>query len=170
MKSAKLRRFSTYKALECALRRGKYSRPGVLATHLLETFLEKNGEFRSDVLVADGACKPGQFTSLRRKLIRDGWVIWSEHQTYKARYFAGKKMIKYINTEKTTSCEVATMEDLSSLATKTEVVALQKRVHKLEQVIENGITQYLADNPPDNASRRAKVRKTFEERGKLELQ
>ena len=177
MHSSKTRKYTQYKALECALRRDKYSRPGALSSQLLTAFLEQNGEILSESFIGSQLCEKGQFSSLRRRLIQDGWLIWNPHQQYKAIYFAGKKLIKYINREKLLSQEVVIKSEIIPKAilelelsqTKTRLNNVENRLTKLEKTVENGIEKYLAKNPPDTPERRHRVRKNFEETGELRL-
>jgi hypothetical protein len=177
MSQERCRRFSQYKPLECALRRSKFKRPGVLAGILLECFLEHHGELRSDSLISEGVCEKGEFTNLRKRLIQGGWVNWSEQQTYKAVYFAGKKLLKYLNREKLATQELATIDDIIPKKqlqkeferTRKRLSDVESRLSKVEDAIEMGINTYLKNNPPNNQERRKAAKKSFMETGTIQI-
>lgn len=172
------RAFTGYKTVESALRRDGFSRPGALATVLLQMFLEREGEIRSTNFVSRTICDEGEFSILRRKLIEKRWIIWNESQTYKARCFPGKRIIPFLNREKIASEELVTKKDIipknvleeELRNTKAKLSDVERRLTKIEATIDTGITLFLTDNPPDTPCRREKVRKIFEEKGRIALQ
>ena len=171
------RAFKVYKTVESALRRDGFTRPGALATELLQMFLERDGEIRSTKFISKKICDDGEFSILRRKLIEKRWIIWSESQSYKARCYAGKRIIPFINREKIASEELVTKNDIIPKAvleselqsTKAKLSDVERRLSKIEATIDRGITRFLEKNPPDTPSRRRRVRETFESTGEIAL-
>lgn len=128
--STKQRRFKTYNALMLALRKGGVTNHGSTATLLLETFLEDNGRLQAAKVVSRGLCEEGAFSNWRNDMVKNGWLIWSQNQADKGQYFAGKKLVSYLNKEKLSSKEIATRDEV---ATKDEVQDLRAQLHTHEE-------------------------------------
>jgi hypothetical protein len=128
--SRKERRFKVYQSLLLALKRAGVGSHGCTATLLLETFLEDNGRLQASKVVSRRICEEGAFSNWRNDMIRNGWLVWSSNQTDKGQYFAGKKLIPYLNKEKISSRELATRDEVAS---KSEFEELKERVSTIEQ-------------------------------------
>ena len=140
MKKVKnVRKFSTGESVRVALTRQKFSQAGCIATLLLETFLENNGRLLASSIYAKGLCLENEFRNWRKDLIDKGWLIWSESQDDKGQYFAGKKLIPYLNREKMTSKEIVTKNEVLSkheAATKVEVQILRDEIRQVKGSME----------------------------------
>jgi hypothetical protein len=124
------RKFSVYKALAEALRRARVDSSGAVATLLLECFLEDNGRLQASKAIARRVCEEGSFSNWRNDMIKKGWLVWSQSQTDKGQYFAGKRLISYVNKEKISSRELATRDEVAS---KSDFEELKERVSTIEQ-------------------------------------
>lgn len=154
MNGTKDRRFKTYNAIEIALRKAKVIKPGAVATLILEAFLEDGGRLTASKAVSRGVCNEGEFSSWRKQLIENGWLIWSESQNDKGQYFPGKKMISYLNKEKIASKELVTKDEVLSkhqAATKDELQELRARMNRIEDVVQE---LKEAVTPPDSEEKR----------------
>jgi len=127
------RKFSVYKALAEALRRAQVDSSGAVATLLLECFLEDNGRLQASKAIARRVCEEGSFSNWRNDMIKKGWLVWSQSQTDKGQYFAGKKLISYVNKEKISSKEIVTRDEAAS---KNEVENLKERMNRIEEVVQ----------------------------------
>jgi hypothetical protein len=135
-KSILVRKYSTYNALMLALRKGKVLSFGTTSTLLLETFLENDGRILASQVVARGLCEEGKFRDWRKELIEKGWLLWSESQDDRGQYFAGKRLIHYINKEKITSKEIVTKDEVLSkneAATKVELEDVREKLAKTDE-------------------------------------
>lgn len=141
----KVRKYSNYNRIQQVLARAKFQMSGVLATLLLETFIEHDGRLLASTAYARGLCEERQFREWRKNLIEKGWLVWNESQSDKGIYFPGKKLISYINKEKIAQKEIATREsvekvrsDLNSRidtkADRSEVLELKARMAKFEDI------------------------------------
>ena len=77
-------------------------------------------------------------------LIQKEWLVWSESQADKGQYHPGKKLIPYINKEKTSQKEIVTKDEVPSKAefnilkdqlsnTKIELTDTKNRVTTIEE-------------------------------------
>lgn len=135
----KTRKFKTYNAVDCALRKQGFKKSGLIATLLLEAFLEDNGRLLASKVTVRGVCEEGKFRDWRKELIDKGWLIWSEKQDDKGQYYSGKRLIPYLNREKLSSKEVVTKEEVLSkheAATKAELQEVKERLSKVECGVE----------------------------------
>ncbi len=141
----KSRKYKIYNSLQLVLARAKFQTSGVLATLLLETFIEHDGRLLASTVYARGLCDEKQFREWRKNLIDKGWLVWSESQADKGIYFPGKKLVAYINKEKIAQKEMATRESVERLrsdldskiemkADRSEVLELKKRMAKFEEI------------------------------------
>lgn len=126
----KERRFKVYNALEVSIRRSNVNKPGATATLLLECFIEENGRLSSTKVTARGICEEGRFSSWRDMMVKQRWIVWSANQADKGQYFAGKKLLSYLNKEKLESQEIMTRGEVAS---KSEFEELKERVATIEQ-------------------------------------
>jgi len=115
------------------------------ATLILEAFMANDGRLLASTVYARGLCEDKQFREWRKNLIEKEWLIWSESQTDKGIYFPGKKLIPYINKEKTAQKELATRESVEKVrsdldlkidmkADRSEVLELKERMAKFEEI------------------------------------
>jgi hypothetical protein len=141
MDRTKNRKFVTWNAAQLALRKMGVPFHGAVATLLLEAFLEDSGRFMASTVYARGLCEEKQFRDWRKNLVDKGWLVWNESQVDKGVYFAGKKLIPYINKEKIAQKEIATRESVERLrsdldskidtkADRSEVIELKVRMAK----------------------------------------
>lgn len=168
----KERRFKVYNALEVTLRRGKVEKAGAVATLLLECFVEDSGRLQSSKVVARGLCEEGKFTAWRDEMVKNGWLVWSQYQSDKGQYFAGKKLGPYLNKEKASEEvitrreilpkeTIATKDELNTKADKSDLEATNLRLEMTQKQLESAqkTIQEIADavrelqeamTPPDN--------------------
>ena len=151
------RKYKNYNALEIALRKSQTQYAGATATLLLECFLEDNGRLQASKVVARGICEEGSFSNWRNEMLKNGWLVWSQNQTDKGQYFAGKKLISYINKEKLSSREIVTRDEVAS---KNEVESLKERMNRIEEVVQE---LKKSMEPPDTEEKR-KARERAAER------
>lgn len=166
------RRFKVYKSLTEALRRAKVESSGTVATLLLECFMEDSGRLQSSKVIARGLCEEGKFTAWRDEMVKNGWLTWSQHQSDKGQYFAGKKLAPYLNKEKSSEEvitrkdiipkeHIATKDDLDRKADKSDLDATNIRLEMTQKQLESAqrTIQEIADAvrelqeamiPPDN--------------------
>jgi|GEM_PF-3335533 len=141
----KTRKFSTYNSLQLVFSRAKFQLSGVLATLLLEMFIEHDGRMLASTVYARGLCEEKKFREWRKNLIDKGWLIWSESQEDRGVYYPGKKLLPYINKEKISQKEIATRESIEKLRTdldakidakadRSEVQDLKARMAKFEEI------------------------------------
>ena len=133
------RKFITYNALEIAFRKLKMPNSGSIARLLLECFLEDGGRLQAGKVVARGICEEGKFSFWRDEMVKTGWLVWSPSQADKGHYFAGKKIIPYLNKEKMASKEIVTKDEVLSkneVATKLEVQVLREEIHQVRNSME----------------------------------
>jgi hypothetical protein len=126
------RKYGTYNALMLALRKCKVTSFGKVSTFLLESFLENNGRILASQVVARGICEDGKFRDWRKDLLEKGWLIWSESQDDKGQYFAGKRLVPYLNKEKLRSKEIVTKDEVLSkhdAATKAELEEINEKLN-----------------------------------------
>lgn len=177
MDHTKNRKFKTYNALQLALRKESVSNQGSVARILLECFLEDGGRLQASKVVARGICEDGKFSLWRDELVKNNWLVWTVSQADKGQYYAGKKLIAYINKEKIASKEIVTRDDIlpkEQIASKIELEntqreldAVKERLLKLEDAVERGIEGFLDENPPKTSERRRKAKENFENTGKI---
>jgi hypothetical protein len=127
------RKFKNWNALQLALKRAGVTSHGSTATLLLETFLEDNGRLQASKVVSRRICEEGSFSNWRNEMLKNGWLIWSQNQSDKGQYFAGKKLVSYINKEKILSKEIITRDEAAS---KSEVENLKERMNRIEEVVQ----------------------------------
>lgn len=155
--------FKSYHGLLQALHRQKVMNPGIVATTLLEVFIHMNGDMKASFIQGKGLCEPGKFTEWRENLIKKGWLsytigAYSRHQP-------GPKLIKYINKEKSFSCELASIPDVQNLvskareemATKEELAQVKERVSLLEEAVKNMIEEFDPPVTEEKIQRRLKI-------------
>jgi hypothetical protein len=147
------RKFKNWNALQLALKRAGVSSHGSIATLLLETFLEDNGRLQASKVVARGICEEGSFSNWRNDMIRIGWLVWSSNQADKGQYFAGKKLISYLNKEKFFSKEILTRDEAAS---KSEVEDLKERMNRIEDVVQD--LKKAMEPPETDEKRKARER------------
>lgn len=126
---AKERKFRHYNALEVALRRSGMKKAGAVATLLFELFLEDGSRLQSTRVVSHGICDEGCFTKWRDEMIKGGWLVWSNNQSDKGIYFAGKLLIPYLNKERMATREIVSRDEVlikGEAASKTEVEVVAK--------------------------------------------
>jgi hypothetical protein len=129
------RKFNQYIAVSSALRRAKVLNYGMCATTLLEAFIEDSGRLTSSKVVSRGLCNEGEFSSWRRQLIENGWLLWSETQSDKGQYFPGKKLMPYVNKEKISSREIVTKDEVlprADAATRVELEEVRVKLNAIE--------------------------------------
>ena len=126
----------TYEALTKALKRNNFKSPGPIATFLLDTFLENRGRIVAGKVYELGLCSEKEFRDWRKKLCEEGWlgyIIENSNITYKP----GKKLVKYINREKQSRLEIASVDDVRAatepLATKSDLEKANNRIDALEE-------------------------------------
>jgi hypothetical protein len=147
------RKFLQYLALSSALRRAKVPNYGACTTLLLECFLEDNGRLQASKAIARRVCEEGSFSNWRNDMIKKGWLVWSQSQTDKGQYFAGKKLISYVNKEKISSKEILTRDEAAS---KNEVEDLKERMNRIEEVVQE--LKKAMEPPETDAKKKARER------------
>ena len=168
--STKERRFKVYQPLLLALKRAKVEKAGAVATLLLECFIEDGGSHLASKVVARGLCEEGCFHAWRDEMVKNGWLVWSINQADKGQYFVGKKLVSYINREKTSSKELVTRDEIlprEEAATKAELEELRRELNAAKTKIDKVVSAFLEDNPPDTPERRKSVEKNLEDTGRL---
>lgn len=171
------RKFKVYNALYKSLGADGFSKPGSVATLLLELFLEDGGRLQSAKVIGRELCVEGKFSSWRDDLVSKGWLQWSLTQIDKGQYHPGKNLLAYVNKEKMASKEIVTRDDIlpkEQIASKSELEntqreleAVKERLSKLEDAVERGIEGFLDENPPKTPERRRKAKENFENTGKI---
>lgn len=139
MDRTKKRKFLTWNAIQLALKKSSFLNHGTIATILLETFLENEGRILSTQVVSRGICEEGKFREWRKELIDKEWIKWSETQMDKGQYYPGKKLMSYINKEKSAQKELVTKDEVLSkneAATKIEVEVLRNEIHQIKDSME----------------------------------
>ena len=124
------RTYAQYKSLLAALRRSKFTSPGVLAGLLLEAFIERGGRIYAADVVEKGLCTDGQFRSWRSHMVETGWLTYDTSKVTNMQYSihsTGPKLTAYVarefeqlNRKKLQKAEVATKEDLHGLEERFE--------------------------------------------------
>lgn len=156
------RKFSQYIALSSALRRAKVPNYGATSTMLLECFIEGGGRLNAAKTVARKVCDEGKFSIWRDEMIKGGWLVWSQNQNDKGQYFAGKKLIPYLNKEKLVSNEVATRIDVAEL--QAQLNAHEERLTRIDEVVKELKN---AIEPPDTEEKRRARNRATEKLTKL---
>lgn len=110
------------KNLRNALSYAKYQSPGILARLLLEAFLYEDSDINSGWFVREKACTKGDFTKLRDRLVKDGWLHFREDTK---RYFPGIRLRPHLDSVKSTKSVI--YADLEKKADKSEITALQEQ-------------------------------------------
>lgn len=132
------RKYSTYKTLESALRRDKFEKTGILATALLNMFIFEDSELRASSFVEKGLCAVGKFSTLRRTLVDKGWLVWSEMQINKAKYYPGRNLIRFIKRERMNSAELVTTDQIiPKEALQAELNSTKIRLNSMEKRLDN---------------------------------
>ena len=146
------RQFKMYKLLCQALRRDKIAHPGASSNFLLETFVLNNGTLTSKMVANRKLCEDGKFKIWRDHLSGLGWIQGWRPGDY-SRHFPGPKLIKYVNKEKASLFEIASVQDVEEsiiklkaelqveMASKEEV---RNEIDKIWQAIRNTET----NDPP----------------------
>ena len=142
-------KYTTYNALAESLKRAGFANYCKTATLMLETFVCNSGELRAGLVIERGLCKEGEFTKWRDELIQKGWLNYTVGDY--SRHSPGPKLLKYINKEKISRDEVATMRD---------VKRVDDRVTLLELALKEMIEEF--DPPVTEAKikKRLKIVKT----------
>jgi len=135
------KKFKTYRKLTEALRRANIQNQGTTATVLLECFVCNDGHLRAGLVVERGLCEERKFTVWRKQLIDGDWLVYADGDY--ARHKPGAKLLKYINEEKLSRSEMATIDDFAKVDLKVE--ALTERVLTLETSVKTLIEKY---DPP----------------------
>lgn len=124
-------KYMNWNKVKCALARAKINAPGKAATLLLDTFLEQNARLRAAEVYKKGLCEEGKFYAWRKELCDKGWLVFDlTNQGKVARYFPGKKLMKYINNEKSLRYEIATTRDLAEMDVEIEAKYVNKETHE----------------------------------------
>lgn len=157
------RKFRVYKSLSEALRRANVPQYGAHATFILETFIENDGRMLASSVYSKGLCEENQFKEWRKNLIDKGWLVWCEAQADKGKYSPGKKLMPYINKEKLSSKEIATVDQIYTLDRKIDSKADRAEVNELRQQV-NDLKEWVmelkaASEPPDTDEKRARREK-----------
>lgn len=157
------RKFKQSEPLRLALLRSGFEQSGTTSTLLLELFIEDGGRCSAAKVVARGLCKDGEFWAWRKELVEKGWLQWSEQQSDKGQYFPGKKLMPYINKEKLSSKEIATVDQIHSLDKKIDSKADRAEVNELRQQV-NDLKEWVmelkaASEPPDTDEKKARREK-----------
>jgi hypothetical protein len=137
------RKYAIYKTLESSLRRDNIEKPGVVATLLLETFLEDGGQLRASKAIARDLCIEGRFSYWRKQMIEKRWLTWNSSQDHKGKYFSGEKLISYLNREKINSQNIFTeielrplKESINSKADSSELTRMKKELDEKDRSLE----------------------------------
>lgn len=135
------KKYSQWKALSCALARNRYANSYKLATLLLETFLENDGQITAQKAYDLGLCSKDEgFRDWRKKLCELSWLEFIIENNKSVTYKPGKKLLKYINREKQNRFELATKEDLklalAQKADRSEVEELRTTVDRILNIID----------------------------------
>ena len=151
------RSYKQYIALSSALRRSKIKNYGSVASYFLEVFVEREGRILAVDVALKGLCKEGEFSKWRSEMISKGWLEWSSSQADRGQYFAGKKLVKYINRELQENKQIATVDQIYELdlrkAEKSEVDDLRIQMNEMKEWI-NQLS--VASEPPDNELKKSK--------------
>lgn len=124
-------KYINWNKVKCALARAKIQSPGKAATLLLDTFLEQNARLRAAEVYKKDLCEEGKFYAWRKELCDKGWLVFElTNQGKVARYFPGKKLMKYINHEKSLRFETATTMDLAHMDAEIEAKYVSKESHE----------------------------------------
>ena len=130
-------RYTQWDNLRKALKNNKIEPNGKIATILMDCFIRLDGKLRIASFHDKGLCqKSGEFYEMRKKLKSKGWLEFDNDANGKLiRYYPGKKLIKYINREKTTQFELATKDEIGALAANVELkdLALKGQIDKLNE-------------------------------------
>jgi len=111
-----------YKPLRDAFYNAKYLSSGVLARLLLEAFIFEDGDIHADWFVRERACKKGNFTKLRDRLVTDNWLHFRDDTK---RYFPGVRLKPHLDAVK--ALKAVTFADLERKADRTELADLDAR-------------------------------------------
>ncbi|MDQ3234285.1 MAG: hypothetical protein M3Q07_20955 [Pseudobdellovibrionaceae bacterium] len=176
-------KYSVYNAVSKKLKADGVEGDGVVATILLETFLERKGVLKAaHVYGKKTKGKKGQpgkiligdevgisFKDWRKNLENLGWIIYDEEFSNRTRRYsdhqAGPKLIEYLNAERTRISEFATMDDIRRV--DTDIQALRDELTELKNAIQLGATKYLAVIPPDTKERRNILDLNFRRTGRF---
>lgn len=124
-------KYSQWRNVRQALHRNGVKSSAKVATILLETFLEGNGKLRAAEVYKKGLCSEGKFYEWRKNLCDKGWLIFDLTNNGKvARYYPGKKLLKYVNKEKELSYELASTKDLFEAERLAELRYVSKDRHE----------------------------------------
>ena len=132
-------KYSQWDNLRRALVRAKINGAGKVATVLLDTFLEVNGRLRAAEVYKKGLCSEGKFYEWRKTLCDKGWLVFDLTNNGKvARYYPGKKLVKYVNKEKELNYELASTRDLYEAERLAEARYVSKEKHeRLEERVKS---------------------------------
>jgi len=109
-------------ALRVALFSAKYEKATVVARLLVEAFLYEDGDINADWFVREKACTKGNFTKLRDRLVKDGWLHFREDSK---RYLPGVRLKPHLDHVK--SAKAVTFSDLERKADRAELADLDAR-------------------------------------------
>ena len=144
------RKYKVYDSLRMALRRSKVENPGKVATLLLETFLERNGHLKADMVVEAKLCDKGKFSIWRDNLQKKKFIYF-HYEGPGTPHRPGPKLNEYLNREKLTSSEIVVRSDLNQFPRKDEVPTKQEfqdmkeRIEALEKAMKIEIQK---NDPP----------------------
>ena len=141
------RKFKVYNSLRMALGRSKVSKPGYVATLLLEVFLEQNGFLKADMAVERGICKKGEFSLWRDELQKKGFIFF-QYEGPGTSHRPGPKLNEYLNKEKLANREIVVREDLEVFAKKQEIeekFVTREEFEKFKKALEKMIEDF---DPP----------------------
>ena len=138
--------YTQWDNLRKALKNSNIEPNGKIATILLDCFINLDGKMRVQLFREKGLCKEGgQFYAMRKLLKSKGWLEYDNDDSGRLiGYYPGKKLIKYINREKSSQFELATKDEIDALAVnvelkesalKGEIERLNERMSKAERAI-----------------------------------
>lgn len=125
-------KYCEYKKLKDCLDK-KFDNSSRLARVLLEAFIFEDGNITSDWFVREKLCQKGDFTSLRKKLVQDEWLVFREDSR---RYIPGKRIKPYIKTiESNRFTSIAEFRSLETIVSnKADKLALAKVVDDVQDL------------------------------------
>jgi hypothetical protein len=158
------RRLSVYNAMEIALRKEGFVRPGALGSYLIDKFLSNNHYIFAADALENGFYKEKKnaFSDWRQCLIDGEWIIHDNEENAanntKGKCRPGKRLNGYLNKEKIKHEEIVTTRMLET-ALSAKVSLEDFEAFKVEfTTMMSGLTtwmgSYLKQNPPDTPARR----------------
>lgn len=150
-----VRKYSVYNAMEKALRKDDFEFPGVLATFLMDIFLDGDGFITLNEAQGRSFCgkNRGDFSAWRDRLVEHQWISYDHQQALESKTIGkclpGKRLNRYLNKEKLQNETLVTTRMLDKKMAKVDV--LQDLVKVLIEKIDPPYTEekedaYLADS------------------------